>query len=72
MAARKTVKIEPAEPQHICKECRHVHLKRAEGLFCRRYPPTPVYEYQSGAISSNWPEVDPQFWCGEFAPQLSS
>jgi hypothetical protein len=72
MAARKAIKIVAAAPEHICKECRYAHYKRAEGLFCKLNPPQYVYDYQSGASELKNPEVNPQDWCGQFAPQLSS
>lgn len=72
MAARKKIPITPAEQEHICKNCRFACYKRAEGFFCRFNPPQYVYDYQSGVSEIKNPEVDPQHWCGQWAPQLSS
>ncbi len=72
MATRKTIKVVTGEPEHICKECKHVYMKRGEGLYCHRYPPVFVFDYQSGASAVQWPEIAPTDFCGEFAPPLNS
>lgn len=33
---------------------------------CRRYPPTIVYDPDSGWAHTVWPHVDWMDWCGEF------
>lgn len=70
MARKKTVEI--VERTEICKECRAVHCSRTEGMRCRRYPPVFVYDPSTGASSAEWPEVNPDDWCAEFKPKLTS
>jgi len=75
MAARKTVKIEPAEPTSTCKSCRHGWLYETEDSaqwYCRRFPPTVTYDYEEGCPVSSFPCVAPDLVCGEFAAQLNS
>lgn len=71
MPARKTVKV-VAERTEICRECRAVHCSRTEGMRCRRYPPVFVYDPATGVSSAEWPEVNPDDWCIEFKPKLTS
>jgi hypothetical protein len=70
MVARK--KVEVAESTEICRECRFAHLKRSDGLRCRRFPPVFVYDYQTGISTPQHPETNPDDWCGEFRGHLSS
>lgn len=72
MATRKTIPITPAEQESICKNCRAVHCSRNDGLRCRFFPPKLVYDPVSGTSNSQWPEVNPDGWCLQFSPQLSS
>lgn len=72
MATRKSKVIPVATPEHICKECRHARLKRGDGLYCHRYPPSFVYDPSSGMTEPRWPEIDSTDSCGEFAAHLSS
>jgi hypothetical protein len=72
MAPKKKAIPVAVERTEICRECRHAHMDRTDGLRCRRYPPSFVYDYTSGTNSVQWPEVNGDHYCGEFAAQLSS
>lgn len=72
MVARKKVVPVIAERTETCKACRFANFSKTEGLFCRRYPPAFVYDYQTGTSNARWPEVNADAYCGEFAAQLSS
>lgn len=75
MARRPKAEVVPvvvAERTEICRECRFCHYSRAEGMFCRRFPPSFAYDYQTGTSNPQWPAVNSDHWCGEFAPLLQS
>lgn len=74
MATRKAKVIPVVELPvgHTCRECRHVLVKRGDGLYCRRYPPEFVYEPSTGLTDTRNPEVQPDWTCGEFAAHLAS
>lgn len=71
MAARKTIKV-VAERTEICRECRAVHSHKVNGLRCHRHSPVFVYDPATGTSNAQWPEVNPDDWCLDFAPHLSS
>lgn len=71
MAARKTIKV-ATEGAALCKECRFVLYKRGDGMYCRRFPPSLVYDPATGASAPQNPEVSADGWCGEYQPQLNS
>lgn len=61
-----------------CGNCRH-GARHGQKLLCRRFPPTPIPIGVQQAISGPvpvvflyHPEMDPNAYCGEWAPQLAT
>lgn len=57
----------------VCATCDHyVEMQMGNNPvaigFCRRYPPIPVLtDTESNFISSHYPQVERNEWCGEFS-----
>lgn len=71
MAPRKPKAVIVEEPTSTCKSCRHAHFQ-GEFWTCRRYPPVVVYDIAEQGAYSQFPIVEPQLTCGEFAGKLNS
>jgi hypothetical protein len=75
MAPRKPKAVIVEEPTSTCKHCRHSQFveNHDQALwFCRRYPPTNVYDIGEQAPISYFPQVEADLSCGEFSPKLDS
>ena len=66
-------KIEPPPAkQDVCASCRHgENVKRV--IICRRFPPSAqIVPTKEGArVVSPFPEMQPDQWCGEYAPVVA-
>jgi len=51
--------------KQVCEGCKHYHNLHGHKGECRLRP--PVLLVHAGDITSEWPEVYPNDWCGEFA-----
>jgi hypothetical protein len=48
-----------------CYRC--MYSRGVDGMFeCHRRPPQLVYDDETRALTSTWPNVDEDEWCGDF------
>ncbi len=68
-----TKKVEPAEDQKTCKNCKYWNFQKEEGVGeCRRNPPATFFDQEEGAAFALWPYTDDTDWCGEFSRKLQA
>lgn len=51
-----------------CKNCFYSRPNNVETVACRRYPPT-ITKVEDGKVTSHFPLLSNNTWCGEWLPQ---
>jgi len=72
MATRK--KKEGKQESEKVDNCENCHFAHDSGnaMSCRRYPPLPIFDLESGNLEAIVPIVGVGWWCGEWKPKLNS